>query len=178
MINLSVKQQRIISEITSEFQRINQEKESQVKGSLIDISGLLQQQSDDLRLRNEIEAENKLKFQKMEEIVEADMARLNNDLVHLGLVCFYTYQKDRKNIAIDSLSNRRKSIYTSDSALRLEYSLPYKSKSFESRIASVAVYGENPLIKYCYGGPEFKNIDELAKSEWFINRIKSLLNNK
>jgi len=93
---LSVKQQRIISEITSEFQRINKEKESQIKGSLIDINGLLKQQTDDLRLRKEIEAENKLKMQKMYDIVEADMDRLNKDLVHLGLICFYTYRKHSK----------------------------------------------------------------------------------
>lgn len=178
MQNLSVKQQRIISEITSEFQRINQEKESQIKGSLIDINGLLKQQTDDLRLRKEIEAENKLKMQKMEEIVEADMNRLNNDLIHLGLVCFYTYQNNKHHIAIDTKASRASSNYTRDGALKLEYKLPSVHKCFESRIASIDVYSDNHVIKYSYTSPEFKGIDELAKSEWFISNIKSLLNRR
>jgi hypothetical protein len=178
MKNLTEKQERIISEITSEFQRINQEKESQVKGSLIDISGLLQQQSDDARLRREIEAENKLKIQKMYDIVEADMERLNSDLVHLGLVCFYTYNGNKQYIAIDTKSGRASSNYTRDGALKLEYRLPYVNKSFESRITSIEVYSDKPVIKYSYTSPEFKNIEEAAKSEWFISNIKSLLNRR
>jgi hypothetical protein len=178
MQKLTEKQQRIITEITSEFQRINKEKESQIKGSLIDISGLLKQQSDDLRLRKEIEAENNLKRQKMHEIVEADMIRLNSDLIHLGLVCFYTYQNNKQHIAIDTKSSRASSIYTRDGALRLEYTLPYVNKSFESRISSIEVYSDKPVIKYSYTSPEFKGIEELAKSEWFIANIKSLLNRR
>jgi hypothetical protein len=178
MKNLTEKQQRIITEITSEFQRINKEKESQIKGSLIDISGLLKQQSDDLRLKREIEAENNLKRQKMEEIVEADMSRLNSDLIHLGLVCFYTYHNNKHHIAIDTKAGRASSNYTRDGALRLEYTLPYVNKSFESRIASIEVYSDKPVIKYSYASPEFKGIEELAKSEWFIANIKSLINRR
>lgn len=178
MQNLTEKQQRIITEITSEFQRINKEKESQIKGSLIDINGLLKQQSDDLRLRKEIEAENKLRFQKMEEIVEADMSRLNSDLIHLGLVCFYTYEKNKFYIAIDTITNHNKSRYASDYAIKLEYKLPYQNKSFESKIATVQVHSDKPVIVYSYTSPQFKGIDELAKSEWFIANIKSLLNRR
>lgn len=178
MQNLTEKQQRIITEITSEFKRINQEKESRIKGSLIDVDGLLKQQTDDLRLKREIEAENKLKTEKMYDIVEADMERLNSDLVHLGLICFYTYENNKQYIAIDTKGGRASSIYTSDNALKLEYHLPYSMKQFESRIASVQVYTDKPSIRYSYQGPEFKSIDEVAKSDWFISRIKSLLNRR
>jgi hypothetical protein len=178
MQNLSVKQQRIISEITSEFQRINQEKESQIKGSLIDINGLLKQQTDDLRLRKEIEAENKLKMQKMYDIVEADMDRLNKDLVHLGLICFYTYENTLNNIAIDTKKHRSSSMYASNNSVRIEYHLPHETMRFESRIAAVCVYQDKPVLKFTYNGPEYKNIEEAAKSDTFINGIKSLLNNR
>lgn len=178
MQNLTEKQQRIITEITSEFKRINKEKESRIKGSLIDVDGLLQQQTDDLRLRREIEVENKLKTEKMYDIVEADMERLNSDLIHLGLVCFYTYENNKQYIAIDTKSSRASSRYTSDNALRLEYYLPYVTKHFESRIASIGACTDKPSIRYTYSGPEFKSIDEVAKSDWFISRIKSLLNRR
>lgn len=181
MNNLTEKQKMIIANITSEFSKINEEKNNRPKGKLFDIDGLLGQKQADTEQRYQIELDNQFYEEMLKEIMKNDMEELNIDLKELGLTTFIpkTWDQDGNSFVIDTIDQKENSGYYSDYSIRLSYQLKSKGISFESRIPRI----EQKLKEYqigCYVNSHterfYSNIEEFAEDKSIIERIKMLIN--
>lgn len=182
MNNLTEKQKMIIANITSEFAKINEEKNNRPKGKLFDIDGLLGQKQADMEQRYQIELDNQFYEEMLKEIMKNDMEELNIDLKELGLTTFipHNWDKNGNSFCIDTIYQKENSGYHSDNSIRLSYQLKNKYVSFESRIPSI----EQKIKEYqigCYNTSNYEtlysNIEEFAADKSVIEKIKRLINN-
>jgi hypothetical protein len=181
MNNLTEKQQTIITNIISEFSKINEEKNNRPKGTLFDIDGLLGQKEADIEQRYQIQLDNEFYEEMLKDIVKNDMEQLNVDLEGLGLTTFIpkTWDQYGTIFCIDTIYQKEKwGIYT-DETIRLSYQLEYEIVSFESRIASISKKSKQFKIG-CYVNSSterfYSSIEEFAADKTIIEKIKRLIN--
>ena len=180
MQNLTENQKQLIQELTNEFISINLEKTKKKKGNLFDIDGLLQQKNLDLELRNEIELKNKIIREKLFEIVENDTNKLNEDLKELGLIAFQPKNWHKGyDIVINTIEKyNRYEGRSIDKSIRISYSIPGKTKRFESKIGSIDELINEYTIEHGYGSnpPKYTSIENLVKDQYFMSNLKELIN--
>lgn len=183
MKNLTDNQQQIVDSIISEFYKINDDNQHMVKGKLIDFSGIISQQQEDLKTKAQIEAQNKVYDKMLSDTVVQHMAILNEDLYHLGLWAHYTYNNDsyKQDISIGILGRSAPGRGSISEAMRLTYHLSDgKSTSFKSGISSVIQYSSKfgiGLRVVEYGNKSFYNsLESLVESDSFKWKLKELYN--
>lgn len=175
MNNLTEKQQLIISDITNEFTKINEEKKNRPKGGLFDIDGLLGQREADIEERYQIERNNEFYDEILTAKISEDMDTLNIDLKELGLRAFRpsNWSSWVRGYVIDTIRNFERG-FEGDNKIKLQYRLFTKTKYFESDISYIEESLNKHNIESC--SKFFNNLEEFAKSTNTIGGIKKLIN--
>lgn len=183
MSKLTDNQKHIVDSIISEFYKINDDNQRMTKGRLIDFSGIIHQQQEDLKTRAQIEAQNKAYSKMLSDTVAEHMTILNDDLYHLGLWAFYTYDnKDYKHdICIGILGQSAPSRWSFSNSMRIRYVLSSeKTVSFNSGIQSITENTNNFRIRLDnsdWGGHyKFNSLESMVESREFKNILKELYN--
>jgi hypothetical protein len=182
MNNLTDKQKMIIANITSEFAKINEEKNNRPKGTLFDIEGLLGQRDADIEEKYQIQLDNEFYEKMLKEIMKNDMEELNVDLKELGLTTFIPkiWDQDGNSFIIDTIHQKEKWGSYTDNSIKLTYQLKSKEISFESRIPRIEQKSKEYQIG-CYVNSHterfYSNIEEFAAHKPVIEKIKRLINN-
>lgn len=183
MSKLTDNQQQIVDSIIGEFCKINDDNQRMTTGKLIDFSGIISQQQEDLKTKAQIEAQNKVYYNMLSDTVMQHMTILNEDLYHLGLWAFYTYDnKDYKHdISIGILGKSAPSRWSFSNSMRIRYIFSSeKTVSFNSGIQSITQNNSNFRIKLVisdWGGVYvFNSLESMVESHEFKNTLKELYN--
>lgn len=181
MQNLTNKQQNIILQITNEFTRINEQKALPLNSNLFDIDSLLSQRDSDIEDRSQIEFDNLYYDELLSSIIEQDIEKINLSLVSIGLCCFTPshWHQTGKTFVIDTLYQKSKGTY-GDNKIAFEYKLITKEIRFNSRLSPIdKKSNEYVICSYVSSNTEakFKSIEEFAKDERIIDKLKNLINN-
>jgi hypothetical protein len=169
MKNLTEKQQTIIADITNEFVKINEEKSKRKKGGLIDLDSLLLERESDLDLRKSIELNNRINLDKLNQILNDDADKLNEDLADYNLIA----RIEKKNayfIVIEELTRANKNV---DNSIWINYTQYMNHINFKSKIEGI--YKKEGYY-IAYGSLTYKSIEDFVKSEYFIENLRKLIN--
>ena len=169
MKNLTDKQQTIIADITNEFIKINEEKSKRKKGGLIDLDSLLLERESDLDLRKSIELNNRINLDKLNQILNDDADKLNEDLADYNLIA----RIEKKNayfIVIEELTRANKNV---DNSIWINYSQYMNHINFKSKIEGIY---QKEGYYIAYGSLTYKSIEDFVKSEYFIENLRKLIN--
>lgn len=159
---LTDKQQKIISDLTNEFTKIN--KPSPTKsGGLINKALIDKKIDDSLKQEAELDLVTKATKAYVTDMIHADVDRLNEDLVPMGMKAktkdFYIYIH----------------VLNSDGSLGtlLMYFL-YEMSHHSQYLPDGRLYTVYTRFRDInYSGGRFNTIDDLCKSDSFINKIES-----
>jgi hypothetical protein len=183
MKNLTEKQQLIIEEITSEFNKINEEKKKLKKGTLLKLNEIVEQKENDLELRKTIELHNEAFFKNFLCIVDDAINKLNSELLDYGLIAFKNsnhkfnakHNLSGISIYIDKIdyANQNK---TSKYGITIRAINETFYKTFESKIEGIEKYVNFQGFKSAdsYGGA-YKNIEEFAEKSSLRANLNYLL---
>lgn len=175
MNNLTENQQKIITNIITEFSKINEEKNNKPKGKLFDIDGLLGQRDADIEERYQIELNNKFYDEILQTNIELDMETLNLDLKELGLRAFrpINWSEWVRGYVIDTIE-RFDYGYQGEDSISVKYTLLSTPKFFKSGISYIMECKNQHNIEFC--NYSVANIEEFAKHHKTIDKIKTLIN--
>jgi len=163
---LTDKQQQIISDLTTEFTKINKPIPTS-SGGLINKSLMDKTFNDTIKRKAEITAINKATEKFISDLIDADIDRLNRDLIPMGMMAHRpSDSKDQKiyfgphnggNVFyIEYYSNSENEVLPDGSCMTLKKSFGY--------------------IRYWYDHSSdlFKSIDDLCKFIHFTKRIQNI----
>jgi hypothetical protein len=196
MTNLTEKQQTIIADITNEFIKVNADKKTIKKGSLLRIYELVGQRDIDLENRYEIELYNKSMFVDFVSLVDDAIDTLNEELIDYGLKAFrFKDENVKQNLEyiyfyIDLIDNANTTIQGNGNSnnfskyfIRLVAKNKLVSVGFKSGISSIYKYkmfnGFAVIDEYgSWGVAAYKTIEDLALNSDLRNRINNFVKYK
>jgi hypothetical protein len=169
MNNLTQNQQDIITQITNEFNKINDDYKT-YEGGLIDLSPLIKELNEDKIRRSEIELQNTINTKIFLDNVDKDIKRMNDDLVKYDLVA---YKKWTSNIRITTLKQFKK--YHTDTTEHIDISCQIKSDKiyFDSQISNIAKLDTS--YEYRYHGGTFKSLEDIVGTANFKSDMRNLI---
>jgi hypothetical protein len=169
MNQLTQNQQDIITQITNEFNKINDDYKT-YEGGLIDLSPLIKELNADKIRRSEIELQNTINTNIFLDNVDNDIKRMNDDLVKYDLVA---YKKWTSRIRITTLKQFKK--YYIEATDYVDISCQQKSDEiyFDSKITYIAKLDTS--YKYNYGGGTFKSLEDVVGTANFKSDMRSLI---
>ena len=94
---LTEKQQNIISDLTNEFMKINKPAPT-TSGGLINRSLMDKVFNDTIKRKAEVKAINEATNSVIDNLIDADIDRLNKDLIPMGLVARYEGKIGRAHV--------------------------------------------------------------------------------
>jgi len=169
MNNLTQNQQDIITQITNEFNKINDDYKT-YEGGLIDLSPLVKELNADKIRRSEIELQNNINTKIFLDNVDKDIKRMNDDLSKYDLVA---YKKWTSNICITTLKHFKR--YFIESPEHVDISCQIKSDKiyFDSQISNIAKLDTS--YEYRYHGGTFKSLEDVVGTANFKSDMRNLI---
>jgi hypothetical protein len=169
MNQLTQNQQDIITQITNEFNKINDDYNTH-EGGLIDLSPLIKELNADKIRRSEIELQNTINTKIFLDNVDKDIKRINDDLVKYDLVA---YKKWTSNIRITTLKQFKR--YYIETTEHIDISCRQKSDKvdFDSHINHIAKLDTSYEYKY-YGGI-FQSLEDIVGTNNFKSDMRQLI---
>jgi len=163
---LTDKQQQIISDLTTEFTKINKPIPT-TSGGLINKSLMDKTFNDAIKRKAEITAINKVTEQFISDLIDTDIDRLNRDLIPMGMV------------ATRPSNGKEQKIYFGPYGGGNVFYIEYYSDSVHEGLpdGSTMTFKKSfGYIKYWtdYSSFMFTSIDKLCKHDHFINRIEKI----
>ena len=166
---LTSSQLDIISNLTSEFMKLN-EVENSSSGGVLDVSDIIEQRDSDIKLLEQIKLSNTKYKELLRQTIENDCDRIRPDLHKLNLDCKMIW--DRFLL----ICRKREIDFTHipDGAIRIEYRLKSENISFDSNIESIAKV--TTIEKVAIGNYVWFSVDAVFKDEYFKQQLKKLYN--
>lgn len=158
---LTEKQQNIICDLTNEFMKINKPAPTK-SGGLINKALIDKKIDDSLKQEAELDLVTKATKAYVDDMMQTDVDRLNEDLVPMGMKAkikeHYMYIHELR----------------SDGSLgTLLMYFNYKMANHSQYLPDGRIYTVYTRFKsISYSGCSFNNIDDLCKSDSFINKIE------
>ena len=170
MSNLTQNQQDIITQITNEFKKINDDYRA-YEGGLIDLSRIVNELNQDKIRRSEIEVQNSINKNIFIENVNKDIQRMNDDLVKYGLIAFKVYESTIR-IAIQREFNK---IDSSNVSYYIDIKCRQNTETiyFNSKINNIAK--NESSYDYRYDGGRFDSLEDLIGTSNFTEHMRELI---
>jgi hypothetical protein len=159
-------QLQIIDSIKLEFEKINNTKSYGC--NLIDIDGILGDIAKDKITREEVRINNEYKISIIDDMIDADIDLLNEDLLQIGLIA----TKESNHRIIISIHGK----FTSET-ITLNYKLDCGYTRLignESLLTYIGFGGISSYIDSPNYKKQFKNLQSVASSDAFKLRIRNL----
>ena len=170
MSNLTQNQQDIITQITNEFKKINDDY-NVYEGGLIDLSRIIKELNEDKIKRDEIEVQNTINKRIFIENVNKDLKRINDDLVKYDLVAMKMYDS---TIRIGTRKEFIKSSGTSFNAyVDIKCFQNAETIYFNSKINNITK--NESSYYYRYEGKQFKSLEDLIGTSNFTEDMRALI---
>lgn len=170
MSNLTQNQQDIITQITNEFKKINDDY-NVYEGGLIDLSRIVKELNEDKIRRSEIEVQNSINKRIFIENVNKDLKRINDDLVKYDLVAFIKWDS---TIRIGILREFSKH---GESGLNYYFDIQCCQNSetiyFNSQINNIQKTSSSYYYKY--EGRSFNSLEDLIGTSNFTEHMRQLI---
>lgn len=170
MSNLTQNQQDIITQITNEFKKINDDY-NVYEGGLIDLSRIVKELNEDKIRRSEIEVQNSINKRIFIENVNKDLKRINDDLVKYDLVAFIKWDS---TIRIGILREFSKH---GESGLNYYFDIQCCQNSetiyFNSQINNIQKTSSSYYYKY--EGKQFNSLEDLIGTSNFTEHMRQLI---
>ena len=159
----------IISNLTSEFMKLN-EVENNSSGGVLDVSDIIEQRDSDIKLLEQIKLSNNKYQELLRQTIESDCDRIRPDLHKLNLDCKMIWD----NCLLICRKREIDFTHIPDGSIRIEYRLKSENISFDSNIGSIAKV--TTIEKVAIKNYVWKSVDDLFKDEHFKNQLKRLYN--
>lgn len=159
----------IISNLTSEFMKLN-EVENSSSGGVLDVSDIIEQRDSDIKLLEQIKLSNTKYKELLRQTIENDCDRIRPDLHKLNLdcrICWGTSLLICRKTDMDYNN-------LPDKSIRIDYRLKYENISFDSNIPSTAKV--TTIENVAIGNNVWYSVDAVFKGEYFKQQLKSLYN--
>jgi hypothetical protein len=154
-------QLQIIESIKLEFEKINNQKS--YGGNLIDIDGILGDIAKDKVTREQIRINNEHKISIIDEMIDADIDLLNEDLMQIGLIA----KKESSHRIIISIHGK----FTSE-PITLSYGIGYEYTNLIGNESLLTYIGFIDItINY---NRKYENLQSVASSNEFKLKIRNL----
>jgi len=154
-------QLQIIDSIKLEFEKINNTKS--YGGNLIDIDGILGDIAKDKVTREEVRINNEHKISIMDEMIDADIDLLNEDLLQIGLIA----KKESSHRIIISIHRK----FTSE-PITLTYNIGYEYTNLLGNESLLTYIGFRDItINY---NRKYENLQSVASSNEFKLKVRNL----
>lgn len=178
-MELTKTQKQIITDIETEFNRINQEKKKFKGGELLKLDTLLSQRREDLEKRNEVLINNTAKDRLYYELLESSALRLDAEFIELGYRAWTIGNKifiDSESIYNAHMDGTNKQV--SKNCIRIGLSQSTEWITFESKIDGISRKTE---IEGFYSADEsharvYLTLDGLTASSDFVKKIQKIIN--
>ena len=170
MSNLTQNQQDIITQITNEFKKINDDY-NVYEGGLIDLSRIIKELNEDKIKRSEIEVQNTINKRIFIENVNKDLKRINDDLVKYDLVAFIKWDSTIRIGILREFSKLGMSnlnYYVDIQCCQNSETIYFKSQIDNIHKSSSSYY-------YKYEGKQFKSLEDLIGTSNFSERMRQLI---
>ena len=154
-------QQQIIDSIKLEFDKINNAKS--YGGNLIDIDGILGDIAKDKVTKEEIRINNEHKIGIIDDMIDADIDLLNEDLLKIGLIA----KKESSHRIIISIHGK-----VTSEPITLNYNMNYEYINLIGNESLSTYIGfRNITLNY---NVSYENLQSVASSDGFKIRIRNL----
>jgi len=169
MNQLTQNQQDIITQITNEFNKINDDYKT-YEGGLIDLSPLIKELNADKIRRSEIDLQNNINRKIFLENVAKDVKRINDDLANYDLVALIKWSS---TICITTLNQFNR--YGSEVSDYVDISCQQNSEHiyFDSKINYISKLDWSYTYKYC--GGIFKSLEDVVGTANFKSDMRQLI---
>lgn len=178
-MELTKTQKQIITDIETEFNRINQEKKKFKGGELLKLDTLLSQRRVDVEKRNEVLINNTAKDRLYYELLESSALRLDAEFIELGYRAWTIGNKifiDSESIYNAHMGGTSKEV--SKNCIQIGLSQGTEWITFESKIDGISRKTE---IEGFYSADEsharvYSKLDGLTASSDFVKKIQKIIN--
>lgn len=170
MSNLTQNQQDIITQITNEFKKINDDY-NVYEGGLIDLSRIVKELNEDKIRRSEIEVQNSINKRIFIENVNKDLKRINDDLVKYDLVAFIKWDSTIRIGILREFSKHGESglnYYVDIHCCQNSETIYFNSQISNIQKTSSSYY-------YKYEGKKFNSLEDLIGTSNFTEHMRQLI---
>ncbi len=164
---MNSRQKDLISSLKEEFERMNSR--TNVGATLIDIASIVQDIDDSKQIRQEIELQNKILRKELYGEFVSKLRQVQKELSTLGIISVLRNEEHNHSLRIGKRPNCD---YFYDAAF---YISTYEDKDGISLPDGGYIEKFTKLQIHVRHGEYFNTVDELVKTEDFIDRVKVLV---
>jgi len=164
---MNTRQAKLISELTNQFEMLNER--NNVKTTLIDIASIRKDLDEAKQIRQEIESHNEILLSELRSNFVSKLKQVKEELESIGILSVLT-DDDYPNLKI-GMYRYQDSLLPYDSSFFISYYTSKKHIYLSDNTSVEKIVGLNIHITH---GEYFNSVDELVKTEKFIDRIKVL----
>lgn len=164
---MNTRQAKLISELTNQFELLNER--NGVTSTLIDIASIRRDVDESKQIRQEIESHNEILISELRSNFVDKLKQVQRELESIGILSVLR-DDDYPNLKI-GMYEYRDSLLPYDSSFYISYyaskeSIGLKDNSYVDKVVGLNIHMTH--------GEYFESVDELVKTEKFVNRIKKL----
>jgi hypothetical protein len=169
---LTQNQKQLIENLEREFTKLNKPLE-QATNRLISKENLDNRRNESSKLIVELKAIENANNEAIQEMIDRDVSRLNEDLIEMGLIAFTDRDRD---IIIKNKKENGYTIYDGSMRLRYTRSQHYHSLPNDTTFSYYPKFNGIGVYLTPHREEIFKDIDTLCSDNRFLRRIESLYN--